>query len=87
MTTSLIDFPSFSGENEQSVARSLRVVCQKMPISIISHRWLVGVNACLEREIAKWADNIPMIRRMLADDTIERTTKANITKFKGVLII
>ncbi len=86
MATSSIDFPTFSGENGQSVLRWLRVVRQKMPITIIPHRWLDIVDARLEGEAAKWADNTPMVRRMLANDATERATDADVTKFKEALI-
>lgn len=59
---------------------------QKMLITITSYQWLDIVYARLEKKVIKWADNTPMIRRMLADNTIERATESNRTKFKETLI-
>lgn len=59
-----------------------------MPVTITPNRWLDTVDACLEREVVKWTDNTPIsvIRRILADNAIDRAIDANVIRFKDELI-
>lgn len=50
---SSIDSPTFSGENGQSVSRWLRIVGQKILVTMTPHQWLDIVDARLEGEGSK----------------------------------
>lgn len=86
MATSSINFPTFSGENGASVSSWLRIVRQKIPVTTVPHQWLDIFDARLEGDAAKWADNTPIICRMLVEDAIDRANEAYVTRFKEAFI-
>lgn len=52
----------------------------------VPRQWLDIFDARLEGDAAKWADNTPIICRMLVEEAIDRATEAYVTRFKEALI-
>ena len=79
-------YTRFSGDNGQSPARWLRTIKYRLPTTFTPSRWLECVDSLLDGEAARWADKLPIVKKILSDENVKYAHGGDVHKFKTLLL-
>lgn len=64
----------------------MRTIKYELPIEHNPGKWLERVDGLLEGDAADWADQHPMVKKLLIDGILRNATLAAVVAFKALLL-